>query len=148
MDNNLINLVNAESISHNEQQWSGPFTFVQAADTQFGLIDRYLLNIDDFNWDKEKALCRESIRRINEMQPKPKFYIICGDMLDAFPYEGRVEISDFENNLNSRIRCVDNHQSRTVRRLCEDIQKFRSRHQTGMRLWQSRYRRCTNAGGS
>ncbi|KAJ6635648.1 Serine/threonine-protein phosphatase CPPED1 [Pseudolycoriella hygida] len=88
-NDNLPNLVNADSISDNEKEWCGPFTFVQAADTQLGLIDRYLLNIDNFKWEKEKALCRESIRRINAMEPKPKFYIICGDMLDAFPYEGQ-----------------------------------------------------------
>lgn len=88
MEQKQINLVNAESISEDEQQWSGPFTFIQAADTQLGLIDRYLLKIEDFNWDKEKALCRESIRRINEMKPKPKFYVICGDMLDAYPHQG------------------------------------------------------------
>ncbi len=92
MENSPIKLVNAESISDNEKEWTGPFTFVQAADTQLGLIDRYLLNIEDFNWDKEKALCRESIKRINEMTPKPKFYVICGDMLDAFPYEGKIYI--------------------------------------------------------
>lgn len=26
------------------------------------------------------------IRKINGMSPKPKFFVICGDMLDAFPY--------------------------------------------------------------
>lgn len=95
MENNEINLVTAESISEDDKQWSGPFTFVQAADTQLGLIDRYLLNIENFNWDKEIALCRESIRRVNEMNPKPKFYIICGDMLDAFPYEGEIFCLEF-----------------------------------------------------
>lgn len=87
MANFPINLINPESISDEEQQWSGPFTFIQAADTQLGLLD-HILNVEDPNWDKEKALCRESIKRINAMRPKPKFYVICGDMLDAFPYRG------------------------------------------------------------
>lgn len=87
MANIPINLINPENISDEEQQWSGPFTFIQAADTQLGLLDQ-ILNVEDPNWDKEKALCRESIKRINAMQPKPKFYVICGDMLDAFPYKG------------------------------------------------------------
>lgn len=89
MENKITNLLNTETISEEEKLWSGPFTFVQAADTQLGLIDRYVLNIADYTWEKEIALCKESIRRINEITPKPKFYIICGDMLDAFPYEGK-----------------------------------------------------------
>lgn len=88
MENKRVNLLNAESITEDNKLWSGPFTFVQAADTQLGLIDRYVLGISDYKWEKEMALCRESIKRINEMKPKPKFYIICGDMLDAFPHEG------------------------------------------------------------
>ncbi len=32
------------------------------------------------------ALTRDLIQRINLMEPKPKFFVICGDMLDAFPY--------------------------------------------------------------
>lgn len=90
MNSSSINLVKVDSISEDEKEWSGPFTFIQAADTQLGLIDHHLLKLEDGNWDKEKALCRESIRRINEMKPKPKFYVICGDMLDAYPYEGRI----------------------------------------------------------
>ncbi|KAG4071292.1 hypothetical protein HA402_003996 [Bradysia odoriphaga] len=86
MDNIPINLLNPENITDEEKAWSAPFTFVQSADTQLGLLDQ-ILNVDEPNWDKEKALCRESIKRINEMKPKPKFYVICGDMLNAFPYE-------------------------------------------------------------
>ncbi len=26
-----------------ENKWTGPFTFIQAADSQFGLIDRYIM---------------------------------------------------------------------------------------------------------
>lgn len=87
MENIPINLLNPKNINDEDKQWSGPFTFVQAADTQLGLLD-IILNVEQPNWDKEKALCRESIKRINEMKPKPKFYVICGDMLDAFPFEG------------------------------------------------------------
>lgn len=71
--------------SHKE--WQGPFTFVCGADTQFGMIDNYHLKKTEPNWEKEMKLTLESIQRINKMNPKPKFYVICGDMLDAFPYE-------------------------------------------------------------
>ncbi|XP_075224529.1 serine/threonine-protein phosphatase CPPED1-like isoform X2 [Lycorma delicatula] len=68
-----------------EKQWIGEFYFVQGADTQFGLIDRYLLNLEEPNWDKEIALTEETIRRINKMRPKPNFLVICGDLCDAIP---------------------------------------------------------------
>jgi len=68
-----------------ERTWKGPFTFIQGADTQFGMIDGYLLKSPIPDWKKDIRLSRESIRRINEMNPKPRFYVICGDMLDAFP---------------------------------------------------------------
>jgi len=67
----------------------GLFSFVQGADTQLGLIENYTSRSDyTASWDKEIDLCKDSIQRINKMNPKPRFYVICGDMLDAFPYEG------------------------------------------------------------
>jgi len=71
--------------NENEKIWSGPFTFVAGADTQFGLIDRYILKKEEPNWDKEIALTQSAIQALNEMKPKPKFFVICGDMLDSFP---------------------------------------------------------------
>ena len=71
-----------------ERQWKGDFTFVQGADCQFGLIDRYVLKKDIPNWDKEIKLSEVAIEQINGLVPKPKFFVICGDMLDAYPYAG------------------------------------------------------------
>ena len=68
------------------KEWAGDFSFICGADTQFGMIDKYYLKKTEPNWDKEIKLTKESIQRINNMCPKPKFYVICGDMLDAFPY--------------------------------------------------------------
>lgn len=51
------------------------------------IVDHYILKKTEPNWDKEVALTRDLIKRINGMIPKPKFFVICGDMLDAFPYE-------------------------------------------------------------
>lgn len=39
------------------------------------------------------SLTRDVISRLNAMNPKPKFFVICGDMLDAFPYEQLPEIA-------------------------------------------------------
>jgi len=72
-----------------EKIWKGSFTFIQGADPQFGLIDDYILKKPVPNWDQEIILSREAIKRINEMQPKPRFYVICGDMLHAYPYPGK-----------------------------------------------------------
>lgn len=45
-----------------------------------------MLKKEEPSWEKEISLTREVITRINSMNPKPKFFVICGDMLDAFPY--------------------------------------------------------------
>lgn len=84
----------------NNLDWKEPFYFVQAADTQFGLIRRWQyvepglkegkkgwLDGPIKEWEKEKELSREAVKLVNALQPKPKFMIICGDMLDQFPYK-------------------------------------------------------------
>jgi len=74
-----------------EKEWKGPFTFVQCADTQFGLIDRYIRKVgytndnDNISWKKEIHYLQLTIQSINKLNPKPKFFIICGDLVDAFP---------------------------------------------------------------
>jgi len=74
-----------------EREWRGPFTFIHGADTQFGMIDSYLLKKKEPKWDKEIALTESAIRQINQLRPKPRFFVVCGDMLDAFPYaEGKL----------------------------------------------------------
>lgn len=56
-----------------------PFTFIQCADTQFGLIDRYVLKVGDeskITWTREIKYLKLLIQAINSMQPKPKFMVI------------------------------------------------------------------------
>lgn len=78
---------------HEQQEWKGPFFFVQAADTQLGLMDRWGTDGSDgkdypeANWEREKVLCKESVAAVNAMSPKPRFFIVCGDLIDAFPHE-------------------------------------------------------------
>lgn len=67
-----------------EAEWTGPFFFIQAADTQLGLIERYLEKREDPKWDQEVVLLKKAIACANRMQPKPKFFIVCGDLVDAF----------------------------------------------------------------
>lgn len=68
-----------------EKLWSGPFTFILAADPQFGLIEKYFLHKENPRWDEEITLTRKAIQMANEMKPKPRFFVVCGDMLDTRP---------------------------------------------------------------
>lgn len=62
-----------------------PFYFIQAADTQLGLIDSFFHK--KLGWDKEIDLIQKMIQAVNQMTPKPKFLIVCGDMVNAYPGE-------------------------------------------------------------
>jgi len=58
-------------------KWQGDFFFVQAADTQLGLIANYGDgSIGDqypnVTWEREIELCRQSVKVLNAMKPKPK----------------------------------------------------------------------------
>lgn len=45
-----------------------------------------LLHLPEPNWETEKSLAEELVARVNEMDPKPRFLVMCGDMLDALPF--------------------------------------------------------------
>lgn len=88
----------------NEKEWKGSFSFIQAADTQFGLIDRYIDNKigdDEITWTKEIKYLRLVIESINSLQPKPKFFVICGDLVDAFPFSSlrAPQVNDLKKEL-------------------------------------------------
>lgn len=70
--------------------WEQPFFFVQAADTQLGMIDNWGdgsigSQYPNIKWEREIELCRQTVDLLNSMRPKPAFFIICGDLVDAFP---------------------------------------------------------------
>lgn len=71
-------------------KWSSPFYFVQAADTQLGMVANYgdgtiADQYPNVTWDREVELCRQTVTVLNSMRPKPAFFIVCGDLVDAFP---------------------------------------------------------------
>ncbi|XP_063221363.1 serine/threonine-protein phosphatase CPPED1-like [Bacillus rossius redtenbacheri] len=68
-----------------EKDWNGNFYFVQTADIQFGLIQRYLENNPQPGWAKETALAELAVEKVNRMRPRPRFMVMCGDLCDAFP---------------------------------------------------------------
>ncbi|GIX73856.1 hypothetical protein CEXT_147821 [Caerostris extrusa] len=69
----------------NEGCWNGPFYFIQGADTQLGLIENYIEKKPNPGWEKEIKLTKAAIEAINAMTPRPHFFVVCGDLIDAFP---------------------------------------------------------------
>lgn len=69
-----------------EGRWKGPFCFVQAADSQFGMIDSYE-NQNHVNpgWTREMELMTKTVERVNAITPRPRFMVVCGDLVDAMP---------------------------------------------------------------
>lgn len=54
------------------------------SDPQFGLMANYPEH-KETRWEKEKILARQCVEKINNLSPKPKFFVICGDLCDALP---------------------------------------------------------------
>ncbi|XP_077232334.1 uncharacterized protein LOC143868819 [Tasmannia lanceolata] len=79
-------------------RYSGPFHFVQAADSQFGMIDSYVHKRTEPGWSEEIELCRQLIDTCSQMEPKPLFLIVCGDLVDAWPATDvrRRQVIDFK----------------------------------------------------
>ncbi|GIY88618.1 hypothetical protein CEXT_590571 [Caerostris extrusa] len=71
-------------LSFNNSKWEGPFYFIQGADTQFGMISTFERD-SDTGWEEEIRLTKKAIQLINTMTPKPKFFIVCGDLIHSFP---------------------------------------------------------------
>lgn len=68
-----------------EREWEGDFTFIQAADTQFGMQESYIEKKQEVGWQQEMAWSRQLVHQVNNMTPRPRFMVICGDLLDAWP---------------------------------------------------------------
>lgn len=74
-----------------EGEWKGSFIFIQGADPQYGMIDD-MAERSPNTWKEEIQLTRIAVDRINQMKPKPKFFVVCGDLVHAFQGEtGRKE---------------------------------------------------------
>lgn len=82
-----------------EGRWQGPFCFIHAADTQFGLIDSWnAVPLAEQTWEKEIVLTRKAISAANKLSPKPRFFVVCGDLVNAFPWEkyNDPQVKDFK----------------------------------------------------
>lgn len=68
-----------------EGTWNGPFSFIQGADTQLGMIATYVEKRPLCTWEDEIDLTTRSIEAVNKMVPRPRFFVVCGDLVDAMP---------------------------------------------------------------
>ncbi|XP_068942268.1 serine/threonine-protein phosphatase CPPED1 isoform X2 [Petaurus breviceps papuanus] len=67
-----------------ELQWKSPFYFIQGADPQFGLMKAWALgdcNYGGDEWEEEIRLTEQAAKAINKLNPKPKFFVLCGDLV-------------------------------------------------------------------
>uniref|UniRef100_UPI00398EB40F serine/threonine-protein phosphatase CPPED1 isoform X1 n=1 Tax=Pristiophorus japonicus TaxID=55135 RepID=UPI00398EB40F len=71
-----------------ESVWKGPFYFIQGADPQLGLIKAWEVGDCDNGgdeWQKEIQLTEQAVQAINKLTLKPKFFVLCGDLIHAMP---------------------------------------------------------------
>lgn len=75
-----------------------PFYFIQAADCQFGMIDAYCKKLPNPGWLEEIELSKKLVSAVHQMEPKPAFMIICGDLCHAYPGDPlrREQVRDFK----------------------------------------------------
>ncbi|XP_032183787.1 serine/threonine-protein phosphatase CPPED1 isoform X2 [Mustela erminea] len=75
-------------LSEKEREWKGPFYFIQGADPQFGLMKAWSTGDSDSGgdeWGQEIRLTEQAVEAINKLKPKPKFFVLCGDLIHAMP---------------------------------------------------------------
>jgi len=116
-----------------ERTWTGSFTFIQAADTQFGMQESYIEKKQEYGWQQEIDWSMELVRQVNAMEPRPRFMVICGDLLDAWPEtQGNIRTKqekDFKNVFNNlMVPCVcvcGNHDIGNQPSM-ESVSKYRS----------------------
>nr|XP_005314557.2 serine/threonine-protein phosphatase CPPED1-like [Chrysemys picta bellii] len=73
-----------------ECQWKAPFYFIQGADPQFGLMKAWAIGDCDNGgdeWEEEIKLTEQAVQAINQLNPKPKFFVLCGDLIHGMPVQ-------------------------------------------------------------
>ncbi|XP_072167271.1 serine/threonine-protein phosphatase CPPED1-like [Diadema setosum] len=69
-----------------EEKWKGPFFFIVGADPQMGMLDT-MDKKKPVGWEREIQLVRKAIEAVNAMRPRPKFFLMCGDLVQNVPGE-------------------------------------------------------------
>lgn len=76
------------SFPDEQKEWNGPFYFIQAADPQLGLMKAWRIGDCDSGgdeWTEEVQLTKQAVQAINKLQPRPRFLVLCGDLVHAMP---------------------------------------------------------------
>uniref|UniRef100_A0A3P9LVX9 Calcineurin-like phosphoesterase domain containing 1 n=1 Tax=Oryzias latipes TaxID=8090 RepID=A0A3P9LVX9_ORYLA len=71
-----------------EHRWTGPFYFIQAADPQLGLMKAWKDGNCDGGgdeWTEEVELTKQAVEAVNRLRPKPRFMVLCGDLVHSMP---------------------------------------------------------------
>lgn len=71
-----------------EREWTGPFCFIQAADPQLGLMKAWRdgdCNGGGEEWAEEVELTKQAVEAVNQLRPRPRFMVLCGDLVHAMP---------------------------------------------------------------
>lgn len=71
-----------------DKSWQEDFYFVQGADPQFGMMGTFKrtdFSPETLNWDEEIRLAKLSVEKVNQLNPKPRFFVICGDLTHQMP---------------------------------------------------------------
>ncbi|KPP77159.1 hypothetical protein Z043_103439 [Scleropages formosus] len=91
-----------------QKDWSGPFCFIQAADPQLGLMKSWRVGDCDGGgdeWEDEVRLTRQAVEAVNKLRPRPRFMVLCGDLVHAMPGNEYREAQ--ERDLKEALRGID-----------------------------------------
>ncbi|MEQ2302022.1 Serine/threonine-protein phosphatase cpped1 [Ameca splendens] len=80
-----------------ERKWTGPFCFIQAADPQLGLMKAWREGDCDGGgdeWAEEVELTKQTVEAVNRLRPRPRFMVLCGDLVHAMPVAERLTLRE------------------------------------------------------
>ncbi|KAK2097552.1 hypothetical protein P7K49_023003 [Saguinus oedipus] len=80
-----------------EGEWKGPFYFILGTDPQFGLMKAWSTGDCDNGgdeWGQEIRLTEQAVQAVNKLNPKPKFFVLCGDLIHAMPGKDTAQQAD------------------------------------------------------
>ncbi|XP_064178877.1 serine/threonine-protein phosphatase CPPED1 [Anguilla rostrata] len=89
-------------------EWSGPFYFIQGADPQLGLMKAWREGNCDSpgeEWAEEVRLTKQAVQAVNKLSPKPRFMVLCGDLIHAMP--GKPYREEQERDLKEALKDMD-----------------------------------------
>ncbi|XP_056627834.1 serine/threonine-protein phosphatase CPPED1 isoform X1 [Triplophysa dalaica] len=91
-----------------QKEWNGPFYFIKVADPQLGLMKAWRIGDSDSGgdeWDEEVQLTKQAVQAINKLKPRPRFVVLCGDLVHAMP--GNSFREDQVKDLKAALRGID-----------------------------------------